>query len=56
MKTMTTHDMENSVAVAPGKAMQILWYFHGESEVEPACNMPGHYEAGMVKKLSLWLI
>ncbi len=53
METMSTHDMENSVVVAPGKAKQILWHFHGDSEVELACNMPGHYEAGMVKKLSL---
>lgn len=53
MKTMSTHDMENSVVVAPGKAKQILWHFHGDSEVELACNMPGHYEAGMIKKLSL---
>ncbi|MEZ9592655.1 copper-binding protein [Vibrio breoganii] len=53
MKSMGSHDMSNSVAVAPGKAKQILWHFHGESTVELACNMPGHYEAGMVKTLEL---
>jgi uncharacterized cupredoxin-like copper-binding protein len=56
MKTMSgdhMHDSGNSVTVEPGKAKQILWHFHGEKEVEFACNIPGHTEAGMVKKLEL---
>ncbi|WP_264876838.1 copper-resistant cuproprotein CopI [Vibrio agarivorans] len=47
------HDSGNSVTVAPGKAKQILWHFHGEKEVEFACNMLGHAESGMIKKISL---
>lgn len=55
MKTMSHHDHDsgNAVTVQPGKAKQLLWHFHGETEVELACNIPGHAEAGMVKKLSL---
>ncbi|MEZ9834545.1 copper-binding protein [Vibrio breoganii] len=55
MKDMGSHDhdMGNSVTVDPGKAKQMLWHFHGESTVELACNIPGHYEAGMSKTLEL---
>lgn len=47
------HDSGNAVTVQPGKAKQLLWHFHGEDTVEFACNIPGHAEAGMVKKVSL---
>jgi uncharacterized cupredoxin-like copper-binding protein len=56
MKTMSAghmHDSGNSVTVEPGKAKQLLWHFHGDSNVELACNIPGHAEAGMVKKMKL---
>ncbi len=56
MKNMSgshMHDSDNSVTVAPGKAKQMLWHFHGDNNVELACNIPGHAEAGMVKKLKL---
>lgn len=55
MKNMSNHmhDSGNAVTVKPGKAKQLLWHFHGESDVEFACNIPGHAEAGMVKKISL---
>lgn len=56
MKNMSAghmHDSGNSVTVKPGKAKQLLWHFHGDSKVELACNIAGHAEAGMIKKLSL---
>lgn len=55
MKTMNSHhhDSGNAVTVAPGKAKQLLWHFHGSHTVELACNIPGHYEAGMHKLLNL---
>lgn len=56
MRTMTMHhdhDSGRAVTVAPGKAKQLLWHFHGERQVELACNIPGHAEAGMVKKIQL---
>ncbi len=47
------HDMGNSVTVEPGKAKQMLWHFHGDKNVEFACNIPGHAETGMIKKITL---
>ncbi|QXO18376.1 MULTISPECIES: copper-resistant cuproprotein CopI [Vibrio] len=56
MKNMIDHHMHDSgstVTVQPGKAKQLMWHFHGDNNVEFACNMPGHAEAGMVKKIAL---
>ncbi|MUJ29599.1 copper-binding protein [Aliivibrio fischeri] len=47
------HDSGSAVTVQPGKAKQITWHFHGDKNVEFACNIPGHAEAGMVKKITL---
>ncbi|PMK15736.1 copper-resistant cuproprotein CopI [Vibrio splendidus] len=55
MKNMGNHahDSGSTVTVKPGKAKQMLWHFHGDNNVEFACNIPGHAEAGMVKALTL---
>lgn len=55
MKTMShhAHDSGNAVTVQPGKAKQLMWHFHGEPKVELACNIPGHYEGGMVKEITI---
>ncbi|MUJ39558.1 copper-resistant cuproprotein CopI [Aliivibrio fischeri] len=56
MKKMTlghAHDSGSAVTVQPGKAKQMTWHFHGDQNVEFACNIPGHAEAGMVKKITL---
>jgi uncharacterized cupredoxin-like copper-binding protein len=55
MKKMGSHghDSDSTVTVKPGKAKQLLWHFHGDKNVEFACNIPGHAEAGMVKSVSL---
>ena len=55
MKSMPhhMHDSGSAVTVKPGEAKQLLWHFHGDNKVEFACNIPGHAEAGMVKKLTL---
>ncbi|PRQ63940.1 copper-binding protein [Vibrio sp. V01_P9A10T6] len=47
------HDGGSAVTVVPGKAKQLLWHFHGDNNVEFACNIPGHAEAGMIKKIQL---
>ncbi|MFM2607407.1 cupredoxin family protein [Vibrio chagasii] len=47
------HDSGSTVTVKPGKAKQMLWHFHGDNNVEFACNIPGHAEAGMLKKIAL---
>lgn len=55
MKNMGNHahDSGSTVTVKPGKAKQMLWHFHGDNNVEFACNIPGHAEAGMVKSITL---
>ena len=45
------HDDPNSVLVEPGKTKELVWKFTKNAELEFACNMPGHYEAGMVGKV-----
>ncbi|WP_434762927.1 copper-resistant cuproprotein CopI [Vibrio fortis] len=47
------HDTKNSIVVEPKKARQFMWHFHGDSDVEFACNFKGHAEAGMTKTIKL---
>lgn len=44
------HDDPNSVLLEPGRTGEIVWTFPegGEVNLEFACNVPGHYDAGMV--------
>ncbi len=55
MQSMTSHDHDsgNAVTVEPRKAKQITWHFHGDNQVELACHLADHYQAGMVHKLTL---
>ena len=48
-KTMQ-HNDPNSVLLEPGKSAEIIWTFpkSATANLEIACNVPGHYEAGMV--------
>lgn len=45
------HDDPNSVLVAPGEKKEIVWKFTKAVDLEFACNIPGHYESGMVGKV-----
>ena len=42
------HDEPNSVLLEPGQSGEIIWTFPEGGEIEIACNVPGHYEGGMV--------
>jgi uncharacterized cupredoxin-like copper-binding protein len=42
------HDDPNSVLVEPGKKAELVWKFTQDTSLEFACNIPGHYESGMV--------
>lgn len=46
-KTME-HDDPNSVLLEPGDSAEVVWTFPEEVALEFACNVPGHYESGMV--------
>ncbi|MGL4317622.1 MAG: cupredoxin domain-containing protein [Pseudomonas sp.] len=43
-----THDDPNTVLIAPGKSAELTWTFTQASGLEFACNIPGHYQAGML--------
>ena len=41
------HQDPNTVSLAPGESGSITWRFAGDDTVVFACNVPGHFEAGM---------
>jgi uncharacterized cupredoxin-like copper-binding protein len=41
-----------TVTVQPGKTETLIWYFEEAWQVEVACNIPGHYQAGMHSPVS----
>ena len=45
------HKHANSVLLEPSDTGEIIWKFSTSAELEIACNVPGHYEAGMVAKI-----
>lgn len=47
------HDEPNSALLEPGKSAEIVWTFPKHAALEFACNVPGHYESGMVGKIKL---
>jgi uncharacterized cupredoxin-like copper-binding protein len=51
-KTME-HDDPNSVLLEPGKSSEVIWKFTKATDLEFACNVPGHYESGMMGKMQV---
>lgn len=47
------HDDPNSVLLDPGAHGELIWTFSEPTELEFACNVPGHYQSGMVGKLTV---
>ncbi|MDH3239902.1 MAG: cupredoxin family protein [Alphaproteobacteria bacterium] len=47
------HDDPNSVLLEPGKSAEVIWTFSSDAKLEFACNVPGHYDAGMVGKIDI---
>ena len=41
------HDDPNAVSLKPGESATLRWRFEGSDTVVFACNIPGHFEAGM---------
>ncbi len=46
------HSHSNSVLLSPGEKGELIWKFSNKAEIEAACNVPGHYEIGMIAKIS----
>ena len=45
------HDDPNAVLVEPGKTAELIWKFTKAAEVQFACNVPGHVQAGMIGRI-----
>jgi len=45
------HSHSNSVLLSPGEKGQIIWKFSNSVDIEAACNVPGHYDVGMIAKI-----
>jgi len=45
------HSHSNSVLLEPNENGEIIWKFNTEVKLEIACNIPGHYETGMIAKI-----
>ena len=46
-----SHSHSNSVLLEPNKKGELIWKFNTNTDIEIACNVPGHYEAGMIAKI-----
>ncbi|MDC0216098.1 hypothetical protein OAJ75_03300 [Candidatus Pelagibacter sp.] len=47
-----SHSHSNSVLLEPNQSAEIIWKFNTTADLEAACNVPGHYEAGMIAKIN----
>jgi uncharacterized cupredoxin-like copper-binding protein len=47
------HDEPHMAHVSPGQSGEIVWQFTKAGEFRFACLIPGHYEAGMVGKVTV---
>ncbi|WP_369600348.1 cupredoxin family protein [Hahella sp. SMD15-11] len=41
------HEDPNAITVPPGQTRELIWTFSEAEDIQAACNLPGHYEAGM---------
>ncbi len=48
------HSHANSVMLEPKSSGEIIWKFSKGINLEMACNIPGHYETGMVGNLIIY--
>ena len=46
------HSHSNSVLLSPGEKGELVWKFSNKVKLEAACNVPGHYDVGMILKIS----
>ena len=47
------HSHSNSVLLEPKQTGDIIWKFDNAMNIEVACNVPGHYQAGMIAKVNI---
>ena len=47
------HTHSNSVLLEPKQKGEIIWKFDNAVNIEIACNVPGHYQVGMIAKVDI---
>ncbi len=47
------HSHSNSVLLEPKQKGEIIWKFDNAINIEVACNVPGHYQAGMIAEVNI---
>ena len=47
------HSHSNSVLLEPKQKGEIIWKFDNAINIEVACNVPGHYQVGMIAKVDI---
>ena len=47
------HDDPNGVLLEPDETGEVVWKFSKDAVLEFACNIPGHYEAGMLGEINI---
>lgn len=47
------HQDGNTVTIQPGETRELAWQFKSGNDVVFACNIPGHFEAGMVARAKI---
>tara|TARA_B100000524_G_scaffold295747_1_gene170298 strand:- start:41 stop:538 length:498 start_codon:yes stop_codon:yes gene_type:complete len=46
------HTHSNSVLLEPNQSAELIWKFSTDINLEAACNVPGHYQSGMVANIN----
>ena len=47
------HSHSNSVLLEPKQKGEIIWKFDNAINIEVACNVPGHYQVGMIAEVDI---
>ena len=53
MDKSMAHSHSNSVLLEPKQKGEIIWNFINAVNIEIACNVPGHYQAGMIAEVNI---
>ena len=53
MDKAMAHSHSNSVLLEPKQKGEIIWKFDNAFNIEVACNVPGHYQAGMIAEVNI---
>jgi uncharacterized cupredoxin-like copper-binding protein len=48
-----SHDDPNAILLEPGDSGEVIWKFTQTTALEFACNVPGHYDSGMMGDISV---